>query len=576
MQNLILNRYRVIDTAGRGGFATVQVAWDTRIQRRVAIKCLPLDETTSPENIPGLDEARTAAMLSDPNIVGVYDFEIEGDMAYLIMEYVDGLTLTEFMREFGGPLPLDVIATVFDAVAHALTFAHENQVLHLDIKPDNVLINRQGQVKVTDFGLAELSHGAGFGQAAGGTIGYMPLEQMRLEAPDERTDEWALAALTYQMYTGDNPFLAPDLDKAESAIEDAELVVPSLARTDVQPGTDDVIFDALSIDREDRFPSVAAFAEALEPYLGDPRKGSRQLAVLVGEACEDADEAAEDDAEDRSPLDFISDRARAVAYRVLSAVACSALGVLAAANVPQLLGHFGSPLGVFLAVAAVFAIVALASPRIGSLVSVAAFAAALFVGEAPVLGAVVAVSGIAWWIASGRRSAACSNAGMAPVVLGAFGLGALAPLMCGYILRVKDAAVCAAFSFVLAFVLACSGSMSVFDWNILVNWQLSNHMDANALALVTQPGTWVMLAAWMLSALVMSVSCIRGTRPLAFLGAVAASALIIASVLVGSWLASGMTSWIPSVWAIVPTVLTCAVTIVLTLAGVPWRERCRD
>ena len=107
MQNLILNRYRVIDTAGKGGFATVQVAWDTRIQRRVAIKCLPLDNGAlqgggaEPARIPGLDEARTAAMLSDSDIVGVYDFEISDGMAYLIMEYVDGVTLTRFMHDYG-------------------------------------------------------------------------------------------------------------------------------------------------------------------------------------------------------------------------------------------------------------------------------------------------------------------------------------------------------------------------------------------------------------------------------------------------------------------------------------------
>lgn len=160
MQNLILNRYRPLEEAGAGGFATVLAAWDTRIQRRVAIKCLRLDgyaspaDARSPREIPGLDEARTAAMLSDSHIVGVYDFDASGAQAYLIMEYMDGITLTELMREEGA-LSLDVATCVFEAVAGALETAHENQVLHLDIKPDNVLINRQGQVKVADFGLSQ-------------------------------------------------------------------------------------------------------------------------------------------------------------------------------------------------------------------------------------------------------------------------------------------------------------------------------------------------------------------------------------------------------------------------------------
>mgnify|MGYP002601586038 CR=1 FL=1 len=300
MQNLILNRYRPLDVAGKGGYGTVRVAWDTRIQRRVAIKCLRLDtygtasSPSTPRDIPGLEEARTAAMLSDSHIVGVFDFEIEGPMAYLIMEYMDGITLTELMRMANGPLPLDILTCVFESVAHAIEVAHDNQVLHLDIKPDNVLINRQGQVKVADFGLAQLSHEAGFGKAAGGTIGYMPLEQMRLEAPDVRTDEWALAALTYQMLTGDNPFLAHDLDGAARAIEEAEIVIPSLARGDVGEEVDEAVFGALAIDREDRFASVTLFADAMMPHLGDARRGARQLAAVVGDACADEEEEAED------------------------------------------------------------------------------------------------------------------------------------------------------------------------------------------------------------------------------------------------------------------------------------------
>ncbi|MEG0323638.1 MAG: serine/threonine protein kinase, partial [Raoultibacter sp.] len=143
-EQLILNRYRPISEAGSGGFATVQVAWDTRIQRRVAIKCIQLDESqayraaqvearavygyddssdlppVSLENLPGLDEARTAAMLSDPNIVGVYDFEIRGNVAYLIMEYVDGVTLSGLLQQYGDSLSLDAVAAIFSSVAHAL------------------------------------------------------------------------------------------------------------------------------------------------------------------------------------------------------------------------------------------------------------------------------------------------------------------------------------------------------------------------------------------------------------------------------------------------------------------------
>ncbi|MEG0757268.1 MAG: serine/threonine-protein kinase [Raoultibacter sp.] len=316
-EQLILNRYRPISEAGSGGFATVQVAWDTRIQRRVAIKCIQLDESqayraaqvearavygyddssdlppVSLENLPGLDEARTAAMLSDPNIVGVYDFEIRGNVAYLIMEYVDGVTLSGLLQQYGDSLSLDAVAAIFSSVAHALEMAHDNQVLHLDIKPDNVLINRQGQVKVTDFGLATLSDAAGFGTAGGGTIGYMPLEQMRQENLDARCDEWALASLTYEMITGTNPFLAPDLARAEKAIEDAELVLPSLCWEGLDPAADDVLFYALDPDREERYDNVEDFSEEMGRFFGNSVRGHKELAMLVGQAREDFEEKEE-------------------------------------------------------------------------------------------------------------------------------------------------------------------------------------------------------------------------------------------------------------------------------------------
>ena len=152
-EHLILNRYKPLSRAGSGGFGTVQVAWDTRIQRKVAIKCIELSEIDAaraalpgaaapqvyedgvgagaPEtndeetlvrflsHVPGLDEARTAAMLTDANIVAVYDFEIQGTTAYLIMEYVEGLTQTQLLGAYDHQLTLDIVAAVFSALSHA-------------------------------------------------------------------------------------------------------------------------------------------------------------------------------------------------------------------------------------------------------------------------------------------------------------------------------------------------------------------------------------------------------------------------------------------------------------------------
>lgn len=367
--NLILDRYEPIGTAGSGGFGTVQIAWDPRIQRKVAIKTILLTEQdayraalpgaqavahhedATDENeeddgyssrwhgvqpwgeylagedvreasesglplaqegaadeeelqpgtyhalahLPGLDEARTAAMLADPRIVTVFDFEVRGRTAYLIMEYVEGLTLTKLLRDYADWLTLDVVAAVFDAVAGALTTAHDSGVLHLDIKPDNILINAKGEVKVTDFGLATLADASGAGTTGGGTIGYMPLEQMRREHLDARTDEWSLASVLYEMLTGENPFLARSLDEAEAAIEDAELVLPSLCWEGIDEQIDDVVFYALDPDRDERYATVRDFAEEADKFLGDARIGKSQLVAIAEDALglfedEEADE----------------------------------------------------------------------------------------------------------------------------------------------------------------------------------------------------------------------------------------------------------------------------------------------
>lgn len=124
----------------------------------------------------------------------------------------------------------------------------------------------------------------------------MPLEQMRLEAPDVRTDEWALAALTYEMLMGENPFIASDLEQAQHAIEEAEVVIPSLARVDLGEEVDEALFGALAIAREDRFDSVALFADAMMPHLGNARAGQGELASLVAEVCFDGEMCGEEDA----------------------------------------------------------------------------------------------------------------------------------------------------------------------------------------------------------------------------------------------------------------------------------------
>lgn len=232
---------------------------------------------TSLIDLPGLDEARAAAKLTSPHIVGVYDFEVSGYCAYLIMEYIEGITLTQLLKELKNDISIDEISAIFEAVSKALSTAHKKRVLHLDVKPDNILISVDGEVKVTDFGLAKLADYSSDITAGGGTIGYMPLEQMRKETLDAKADQWAIASVLYEMLTGSNPFLGRSLEEAEQKIVDANLLLPSIFWEGVDEAFDDVIFKALSIKKEGRYKTVSAFYKDAHRFLGNPKRGRAEL-----------------------------------------------------------------------------------------------------------------------------------------------------------------------------------------------------------------------------------------------------------------------------------------------------------
>ncbi|MDR2714623.1 MAG: serine/threonine protein kinase [Coriobacteriales bacterium] len=278
-EQLLLNRYRLQQRRGHGGFGVVDIAWDQRLRRRVAIKRIPLRVEAS--DLPGIEEARTAALLSNPHIVSVYDFEITGAEALIIMENVDGPSLAELMQKSQELFDFDALRAVLSGVVSALECAHENQVLHLDIKPANILIDHAGNIKMSDFGLSALSSTAGFTGPEGGTIGYMPPEQIAMEPVDERSDLWALAALTYHLLTGTNPFFAHTAQESYNQIVYEPVILPSVLCPDLDEGIDDVLMSALDADMDMRPRSVKAFWKKLSGYLGHEKRGQKELKTLV-------------------------------------------------------------------------------------------------------------------------------------------------------------------------------------------------------------------------------------------------------------------------------------------------------
>ena len=647
---LILDRYAPLAEAGTGGFSTVQVAWDTRIQRKVAIKCIELEELRAPSarrgaprdlssqetvslggldvtgdvpsvtsvdvtegtspvtspaaptrlideggaptralgerddysaavraylRVPGLDEARTAAMLSDADIVAVYDFEVRGSTAYLIMEYVEGMTLTQLLEECGDQLTLDIVAAVFSSVAHALDVAHENQVLHLDIKPDNILIDRKGQVKVTDFGLAKLAGAGGFGSAGGGTIGYMPLEQMRGELLDVRCDEWALASVSYEMLTGENPFLAEDLRQAEAAIEGAELVLPSLCWDDLDDQVDDVLFYALDPDREERYDTVADFAEEMEKFLGDPKRGRRELARLVSDARSD-DEGEWDEAPEperpveRAPLgERVGALPRAIAGR---AVALAGSALVAGLGLSTLPGASGVDNPLFWGLLALVGALGAALPHAGALAAYAVLAAALIAQGAPAAGCLLVAAAGAWWWFVGREGTAQANCALAGPLAGAVGAAALAPLAAGAALRPVQALATGSFSALSAFVLAALGSGSLFGWDALATWRFAGvDIQGNLIDLAVDPAVWAVVAGWVASAALLSALCLRRSRALLIVGVVAGAAILVVAACAAAGLSAHQALAAPAPEAFA-SILVSAIAVAVVASAFPKQE----
>ena len=291
----LFKRYRPLETRASGGFGRVEICLDSRLQRRVAIKRMPLSsggadgsrETTA----MALAEARTASMLQHPNIVQVIDFTYDSAYAYLVMEYVDGITLEEFLDGVDGhSLTFDEAACIADTLVQALSYAHENGVLHLDIKPANVLIDRSGHVKLTDFGMATLASSAGFGGARGGTIGYMPPEQLLGNEVDERTDIFALACVLYESLCAEAPFRASTPTESLRLIERG-VTPPRELLPDLPERSEEALLQALSPDANDRMGSIAAFGDRFMGRLGNVREGRKSLARIIARLTSDDPEA---------------------------------------------------------------------------------------------------------------------------------------------------------------------------------------------------------------------------------------------------------------------------------------------
>ncbi|SIT76869.1 Stk1 family PASTA domain-containing Ser/Thr kinase [Microbacterium sp. RU33B] len=204
---LVDGRYRVRARIARGGMATVYVATDLRLERRVALKVMHghlSDDTVFQSRF--IQEARAAARLADPHVVNVFDQGQDGDMAYLVMEYLPGITLRELLRE-QKRLTIAQTITIMDAVMSGLAAAHRAGIVHRDVKPENVLLAEDGRIKIGDFGLARATTAnTASGAQLLGTIAYLAPELVTRGTADARSDIYALGIMLYEMLVGEQPY----------------------------------------------------------------------------------------------------------------------------------------------------------------------------------------------------------------------------------------------------------------------------------------------------------------------------------------------------------------------------------
>lgn len=270
---LLGDRYEIIENIGNGGMATVYKATDIILKRSVAVKILRDEFTTDEEFIKRFEvEAQSAARLTHPNIVSIYDVGVEGNLHYIVMELIQGKTLKEIILEEKGPLPWKWSANVAIQMASALDMAHKNNIIHRDIKPHNIIITEDGIAKVTDFGIAKAVSNSTI-TAFGTTIGsvhYFSPEHARGGFTDTKSDLYSLGVVMYEMMTGKVPFDADTPVSVALKHMQEEPVEPIELNEEIPMVVNKIIMKALQKDVNLRYQAASEMLSDLRRALQDP------------------------------------------------------------------------------------------------------------------------------------------------------------------------------------------------------------------------------------------------------------------------------------------------------------------
>jgi serine/threonine protein kinase len=266
-----IGKYRVKGELGRGGMGAVYLAEQPGLGREVAIKELIQSAATDPVALKRfLQEAQVMARTSHPNLVQVHDLELTGTANYIVLEFIRGKSLREWINR--GPIPPPQVFAVMHGVLQALDYAHKHAIVHRDMKPENVLLSDDGMVKVADFGIARLTDDTGVGGTAtktGTTVGtpqYMSPEQVASSKVDGRSDLYSAGIMFYELVAGQAPFTANESDGPFTLMAkhvQAPPKPPSVHRPGLDLALEEAILKSISKRPEDRFQTGQEFDDAI-------------------------------------------------------------------------------------------------------------------------------------------------------------------------------------------------------------------------------------------------------------------------------------------------------------------------
>jgi serine/threonine-protein kinase len=289
-------RYEILDRVGGGGMALVYKGHDILLNRKVAVKVLREQYVFDEEFIRRFRrEAQSAASLSHPNVVSIYDVGQEGDTHFIVMEYIEGKTLNEWIKE-KAPMQVEEAIRIASQICDALDHAHQNRIIHRDIKPHNILIGKNGRVKVTDFGIARAADSSQITQTGSvvGSVHYFSPEHAKGTLTGAQSDLYSLGIVLYQMLTGKLPFLGESPISVALKHLQEDVQAPRKVNPLIPQSVENIILKSMRKKPEERYQSAKEMLADLETCLSPERRNEPKIVFQS-----DADDDEEDDEKTR-------------------------------------------------------------------------------------------------------------------------------------------------------------------------------------------------------------------------------------------------------------------------------------